>query len=259
MSHPTVSRPGRDRAARAALLLAVGACSLAACEPTDAPRASFPVTFVARADEPLGGVKIRIDGDRALGETGPDGILRATLSGPEGATVPFQVTCPEGYRPPREMPILALRRFVGLDRASAARGIQVTIQCSPVQRMAALVVRAGEPGLPVLARGREVARTGPDGVAHALLALPPETTFRVVLDTSARPELRPESPATTIALGDADDIFIVDQAFAAPRPAVAAAAPPPGKKVRRRRRRPPADATPTAPPPPEILIPEPLE
>lgn len=245
------------RRARAAALVAFAAAGLIACEPTSAPRASFPVTFIARADEPLAGVKIRIDGDRALGTTGPDGVLRATLSGPEGAPVPFQVTCPEGHRPPREMPVLTLRRFVGLDPASAARGIQVTIECSPVQRMAALVVRAGEPGLPVLARGREVARTGPDGVAHAVLALPPETTFRVVLDTSARPDLHPESPATTLALGDADDIFIVDQAFAAPVPVVVAAAPPVKRPPRKRPHKPPAVAPPAAPPP-EILVPEPL-
>lgn len=258
MSDPTVSpdRRGAGLAAAVAALAALAAASLAACESTPVPRASFPVTFVARADEPLAGVKIRIDGDRVLGTTGPDGVLRATLSGPEGATVPFQVTCPEGYRPPREMPALALRRFVGLDRASAARGIQVTIQCSPVQRMAALVVRAGEAGLPVLARGREVARTGPDGVAHALLALPPETTFRVVLDTSARPDLRPESPATTLALGDTDDIFIVDQAFAAPP--VVAAAPAEKRPPRKRpRKRPSAATPPTAPPP--VLVPEPLK
>ncbi|HTE51125.1 MAG TPA: hypothetical protein VK698_09675 [Kofleriaceae bacterium] len=260
----SMTRAASGRAARAististvalagALAVAVGGC-----ESPAVPRATFPVTFIARADEPLAGVAISIDGDHRLGTTGADGILRATLSGPEGAAVPFRVTCPDGYRAPREMPILTLRRFVGLDPASAARGIQVSIECNPAQRMAALVVRAGQPDLPVLARGREVARTGPDGVAHALLALPPDTTFRVVLDTSTRPKLHPESPATTLALADTDEIFVIDQRFEVDQPPPEA---PPQPRRRHRRKKPVEPPPPATEPPPPVhnTVPEPLK
>ena len=224
----------------------VAACLLAACA-SEPPPATFPVTFIARADEPLPGVEISVEGGRPLGSTGADGLLRATLVGREGLSVPFRVSCPAGYRAPREMPALTLRRFVGLDPAAAARGVEVTIQCRPAERMAALVVRAGQPDLPVLARGREIARTNADGVAHALVRLPPNSTFRVVLDTSGDPALRPQNPATTLALGDGDEIFVIDQSFEQSRE------PAPRERPRRRRNRkkPPVEKPPVEKPPVE--------
>jgi hypothetical protein len=198
----------------------------AACAP-EPQRTKFSVTFTVNPAEPLAGVSVSLDGGKMLGTTGKDGALRVTLSGREGTTVPFRVRCPDGYRQPASMPILTLRRFKGLDPAAA--GIKVTIECPPAERLAALVVKAGHSGLPVLAQGREVARTDADGVAHALMSMPPNTTFRVVIDTSQKEDLRPQSPATTFTVADADDIFFVDQRFQQeappPRPA------PPKKKV----------------------------
>src|SRR5690606_31900012 len=127
-----------------------------------------PITFTATADEPLAGVQIGIAGKQALGTTGPDGVLRVTLAGREGTNVPFHVTCPDGHRPPREMPVLMLRRFTGLDRSAVARGLEVSIECPPAERVAALVLSTGLPDLPVVAQGVEVARTDADGIAHAL-------------------------------------------------------------------------------------------
>jgi hypothetical protein len=237
---------------------------LPACE-GEPPPTAFPITFAARADEPLGGVEVSVEGGQRLGATGPDGTLRVTLAGREGTTVPFRVKCPAGHRAPREMPALTLRRFIGLDPASAARGIRVSIECRPARRMAALVVRAGQPGLPVLARGREVARTGPDGVAHALVTAPPGTTFRVVLDTTGWPRLRPQSPATTLAIADTDEVFLIDQGFAqsfdesvAPGRAVeepARPAPPPRRR-RYRAVKKPDERPPAPPPPPPRTVPE---
>jgi hypothetical protein len=235
------------RMTRAAVALS-GLLALVACA-AEPPNPTFPVTFVARADRPLAGVAIAIEGGARLGTTGDDGILRVTLSGREGTMVPFRVACPDGYRAPRAMPAMTLRRFVGFDPAAAARGIRVSIECLPSERMAALVLRAGQPGLPVLARGREVARTDADGVAHALVVLPPNSTFRVVVDTSQRPDLRPESPATTLAVADSDEIFVIDQDFAVELPARPPAPPP---RRRHRHKKPPASPpVETAPEPPE--------
>lgn len=199
----------------------------AACE-SEPERTRFSVTFTVNPDEPLAGVTVSLDGGKTLGTTGKDGALRVTLSGREGTTVPFRVKCPDGYRQPASMPVLTLRRFKGLDPAAA--GIKVNIQCPPAERLAALVLKAGKADLPVLAQGREVARTDADGVAHAVMSMPPNSTFRVVIDTSQNPALHPQSPATTLTVADADEIFLIDQQFQEdappPRPA-----PPPKKKV----------------------------
>ena len=205
----------------AAILLAL----IASCA-AEPQRTRFSVTFTVNPEEPLAGVTISLDGGKALGTTGKDGALRVTLSGREGTTVPFRVKCPDGFRAPHTMPVLTLRRFQGLDPAAA--GIKVTIQCPPAERLAAVVLKAGRPDLPVLAQGREVARTDTDGVAHALMSMPPNSTFRVVVDTSAQPALRPQNPATTLTVADADEIFLIDQAFQVDEPPPK---PAPKKKV----------------------------
>lgn len=227
-------RPVTPLAAALALALGASAC--------DSPpkAASFPVTFTANPKQPLAGVDISIEGGKQLGATGSDGTLHVTLTGREGTTVPFRVQCPDGYRPPAEMPVLRLRHFTGLDPATAARGIEVTIDCPPAERMAALVVRAGHPDLPVVAQGREIARTNDAGVAHALLRLPPSSTFRVVVGTGDRPQLRPQNPETTLTLADADEIFVIDPGFqlAKVEPPPEPRRPPRRKKKRRKKKEP---------------------
>jgi len=87
-------------------------------------------------------------------------------------------------------------------------------QRDPEKRRAVIVVRTNEPGLPVFAGGVVVAETNERGVAHASVYLEPGSYFRVVLDTSSDPLLRPRNPTTVIGLGDADQIFLVEQDFA---------------------------------------------
>jgi hypothetical protein len=202
------------------------AVSLAVGCQSEPQRTKFSVTFTVNPDEPLPGVTVSLDGGKQLGTTGKDGALRVTLSGREGTTVPFRVKCPDGYRQPSSMPVLTLRRFKGLDPAAA--GIKVNIECPPAERVAALVLKAGKPDLPVLAQGKEVARTDADGVAHAVMTMPPNSTFRVVIDTSQNPRLKPQSPATTLTVADADEIFLIDQKFQ--EEALPAKPPPPVKK-----------------------------
>ncbi len=217
----------------ARLAIAVGV-SAAACR--SAPRTEFPVTFTAVADEPLAGVEVRLQSGKPLGTTGADGVLRVVLAAREGTKVPFRVQCPEGYRPPREMPVLTLRQLTGADPRASGPSLDVSIQCPPAERVAALVVRANQPDLPVLAEGREVARTDRDGIAHALVSLPPNSTFRVVIDTSSNARLRPQNPATTLTLPDADEIFTIDQALVEEGPGREALQPRAGPGRARRRR-----------------------
>jgi hypothetical protein len=201
----------------AAALLAM----LPACAEEEA-QSGFPVTFIANRDEPLAGVVIHLEGGSSLGSTGTDGILRVTLTGKEGDAVPFRMQCPDGYRAPRDTLALTLRRFTGLAPEAAARGIEVSLECRPAKRLAALVLATGRPGLSVLARGREIAETDQDGVAHALMSLAPNSTFRVVIDTTGNPRLRPKSPAMTLTVADQDEIFLIDQAFEVNEPPAAA-------------------------------------
>jgi hypothetical protein len=103
--------------------------------------------------------------------------------------------------------------------------------------MAAVIIRAGgQAGLPVKLLGREVTKTDSMGIAHTLLSLPPGATFRLTLDTSSDPSLRPKSPTVTFVVPDKDDTLLFDQPFER-------IAPPP----KRRRRPPPPPAPPERP------------
>jgi hypothetical protein len=193
-------------------LALIAALAASACA-EKAPPPQFPVTFTADADgEPLAGVKLKL-GDRELGTTGKDGTLHLRLTGREGAAVPVQATCPEGYRQPEKPPVVKLQRFKGLDPVSEARGIEIGVPCVPEERSAVVVVRTTTPNLPILARGQVIGTTDENGIAHGLLKLSPNTTFRLVIDTSSDPMLRPQNPATTLTLSDADEIFVVNKNF----------------------------------------------
>ncbi len=200
----------------AGTLAAVGALGALAAGCTE--KASLPhfrVTFHAEADpgEPLAGVDVSV-GPRRFGATDPDGSLALDLTAREGSRHEVSVRCPAGYRTPTDLPDLVLRTFSALDRAAALRGIAYSISCPPEKRLAAVLVRArGQAALPVVMGAREIARTDAAGVAHVVLRLDPNTTFRVGLDTSAAPNLRPQNPAATFTVADADEIFVLDQPF----------------------------------------------
>lgn len=199
---------------RVSTLLAGLLLGLLGCE-EEAPPPTFRVTFTARSDgEPLSRVRVVADG-RLLGETREDGTLRVDLPGREGQVVTVNAQCPEGHRAPEELPLLTLRTFRGLAPAAAARGIEVSIDCPPAERIAAVVIRAGEngAGLPVTMSGRELARTDEHGIAHLVMRVQPHTTFRLRLDTSENEDLRPQNPGATFTVPDADEIFLFEQPF----------------------------------------------
>lgn len=190
-----------------AFLLLCAACG------DDEPPPTFRVTFVAAADDSrLPGVEIRVAG-RPIGRTSDNGELQVNLLGREGASVPYQIVCPAGYREVNNTFHLTLRTF-GARAANADRGVEVTVRCLPALREAAIVVRtSGRAGLPVLIQGQEATRTDSGGVAHFMLRMAPNSTFRVAIDTSSLPRLVPANPSESFTLADADDIFILDQRF----------------------------------------------
>ena len=176
------------------------------------PTPSYPFSFNAYADgQPLQGVQIIAAGD-PLGTTDETGNLMVTLTGPEGAAVPLTVRCPDGYRSPAGQRPLRLQRFTALVAGTEENAISRQIDCPPSERNAAVVVRAsGFADLPVTIRGREVARTDASGVAHFSTPLAPNGQLRLIIDTSSRPELRPQNPESTIRMPDRDEIFMIDQ------------------------------------------------
>lgn len=203
---------------RTSLLIVVLSIALAsACE--DPPPPTFRVTFTATSDDvKLPGVELTIAG-RSVGQTNANGELQINLHGREGAAIPYRVRCPAGHRELTNAFSLTLRSFRGIAPQAHARGVEVAVHCLPSDRYAAVVVRTGgRVDIPVKIQGEEVTRTDSGGVAHLLLRLAPETSFRVALDTSANPRLTPANPAETFTLNDADDIFIFDQQFTETRP-----------------------------------------
>lgn len=238
-----MTRTARPLALRRAGLLAGAASSLAWLVAVAAtgcgdppPPPQFRVTFSATTEgAPLPGVEVSIAG-RKLGTTGPTGSLGVKLQGREGSVLAYGVKCPPGYRDPVNPPALTLRRFQGLDPAAAARGIEISLECKPAERIAALVVRSGGiPGLPVIMQGQQVATTDASGVAHLVLRLPPSSAFTVGIDTSSNPNIIPANPSLPFTIADNDDILTFDPQLQI--------RPPPAKVRRNTVRRP------TAPPP----------
>ncbi|MBK8169945.1 MAG: hypothetical protein IPK60_06335 [Sandaracinaceae bacterium] len=207
-------------------LLAFALVFLAGCE--DPPPPSFRVTFTAVEDDvKLAGVEVNVAG-HSIGRTNANGELQANLLGREGASVPYRVRCPVGHREFPNPFSLTLRSFRGIANHNNARGVEVSINCLPTERYAAVVIRTGgRADLPVMLQGQEVTRTDSGGVAHLLLRFSPNSNFRVSLDTSSIPRLSPANPAEIFTLTDADDIFIFDQQFTETRPP-RRRRPPPG-------------------------------
>jgi hypothetical protein len=123
--------------------------------------------------------------------------------------------CPATHR------TLSARREVPLAHETRPRGaarpaIELTVDCEPIERLAALVVRVRGPaplGLPVRVRDHVVGQIDARGIAHIVLRVAPHTTLRVQLDTTTAPELEPKSPVQSFALGADDSIVLFDQAL----------------------------------------------
>ena len=190
---------------------------LTACEAH--PPRSYPIAVRVLDDDasPVAGACVTAN-RQSLGTTNSDGMLEIQLKGEEGESLSLSIHCPAGYRASTETRTVVLRSFSRLSNGPTSKGPEIRWRCLPTERLAALVVRTpGQPDLPITVHGREIARTGRDGVAHALLRLAPGTNFRVALDTSTHSELRPQSPERVFQVGDRDMIFIFDQQFAVRR------------------------------------------
>lgn len=194
--------------------LLLGALVLAGCGGPPAGR-DYAVTIevVSDSERPLAGAEVR-QGSRSIGRSGSDGRVSLLLRGTEGQTLVVSVECPEGHRPPSEPLAIVLRRIAEADRRPVYRA-----RCEPRVRQLVVALRAENgPNLPVLALGREVARTDADGAAHVLLAGAPGDTIELTLDTSGNSALRPQRPSARFEVAPRDEVVLFAQRFELPAP-----------------------------------------
>ena len=181
---------------------------------------SFDIRVQAESDPgvPLSGVSIARAGS-LLGTSNTRGRLAASLTGRTGERVQLDVDCPAGFTAATQWLEITLR-----PREPRLASPMYAVRCRPQLRTLVIAVRAPRGiGIPLRHLGRELARTDAQGVAHALLHMPPNEDVRLVLDTSG-PEhrsLRPQNPELKMSVADRDEVVLFDQPFVvhAPKPA----------------------------------------
>jgi hypothetical protein len=226
-----IEGPSEDAAARDAkrarvpldrwLLLALALATLGYCTSTTLQhrarggtltgRAALEIVIVVTTEDqvPVPGAGIALD-DGTTGTTDAQGEWRLTSSRAEGSTVALMLRCPAGYAGNNAPVRLALRRFVTLEGSTSAPPRQ-RLTCNVMTRSALLLVSAGEPNIPILVNGAPRAVTDASGTAQLRLQGGPTTELQVTLDTSSRPELRPQQPSQTFTLGQTAEFFTFQQ------------------------------------------------
>ncbi len=215
--------------------------TLLGCDPPPPALIDHAVVFAVTSDvgAPVAAVRLFRPGAE-IGQTGKDGLLPAKFRAPDGAELTVHAQCPEGFVDPVEDTRIVLRQLSSV--ASRAGGaLRVLLQCRRARVVAAVVVRAGFPDLPVLFEGQEVTRTGPTGVAHVSAEVPPHKTFSLTVDTSESERLVPKNPGATFTMTAQDEFFVFDSGLER--------LPEPAKPKHHRKKRPPPEV------PRPILVP----
>lgn len=178
------------------------------------PPKRYRITVEVYADlNPLAGAQISLR-NVAAGTTDATGVAQFTLPGREGQVVPLTVRCPDHTRSPATALDVSLRTLNTLDPVLAARGIVQKVNCPPVDRTLAVIVRTDRRvGLPVQWQSVPITRTDDGAVAHVTFRARPNTTLALTLDTSGAPTLRPQNPTRQFVVPDRDDVMVWDQAF----------------------------------------------
>jgi len=192
----------------------VGTVALASCKGPPVAERPLAIVFVVESDPGvrLPRTHVFVDGE-PMGESNSDGRVDTAIHGQSGQQLRISHDCPEGHEAPAELKTLRLRKFEGLG-GSQPQAMEITLRCRPSKRLAAFVVRVSNgPDLPILLDGETVARTNGSGVAHFSVRGAPGTEYTVELGTSERPRLLPRSPTHMVTLPDADEIFVINQAF----------------------------------------------
>lgn len=208
-------------------LLLVAAAALLSCGDFlgQAPelRFEFVIRVVSDDGRPLAGALIAESSQKTV-RTDEAGEGALSAIGREGERRSFSVVCPTDYEPPAGPVIISLRKNSDPEK----RPVYQTA-CAPLRRTVIVGVRAENgPELPVVYLGEQVARTDRLGAAHLLIRVAPGEAFRVSLDTSGNPALRPQNPSATYTVSASDELLLFD-----PKLTVEAPKPPPPRPARR--------------------------
>jgi hypothetical protein len=204
-----------------AVLLLAGGCA--------EEQSKFAVVFTVATDDgrPLADIPMTL-GKVPLGKTDAQGRLQKQVAGKEGQRIGVSIEVPKGYRPPAKPLEVVLRQLKGIEGGGRALPVELGVKLSPLKRKYAVMVRAGVGGLGVETFGTRQAVTSDKGVALFLYEGAPGDELQVRLDTSSKPDLRPQSPTQSFLLASRPEAYIVKQTFAS----VAPPPPPPPKKKR---------------------------
>jgi hypothetical protein len=99
--------------------------------------------------------------------------------------------------------------------------IEVSLTCDAKDHVALVAIETGQAGLQIMSHGQVLAQTSELGTAHVMLREAAGKSFQLLLDTSAKPELRPESPTRTFTVTQKDSFSVWDQPFEAEKKASA--------------------------------------
>jgi hypothetical protein len=207
----TIARSREGRLALGIAVLAATACGCAGERPPN----QYRVTFEVYSDlSPLPGAALSVR-THELAHTDANGQARLELTGRDGMVVPVTVRCPTGTRGPENAIDVTLRTMQVIDQAAAARGIVQRVNCPPVDRTVAIIIRTnGKAGIPITWQGREVSRTDAAGVASLTFRVRPAAQIQLALNTANDfADLRPQSPTRQFLAPDADEVFVWNQDF----------------------------------------------
>lgn len=201
---------------RLGLCAVVAAAAAAACQdPPPPPPFQIFVKVESDPGKPIVGATVArqrtggpADAAPPSVTTGLDGRALLSMRGVDGEIADVTVQCPDGYTSPSK-PI-----SVRLQRLAEKKIPEYSVSCPPAMRKVVVAVRAENgPDLPVLYLGKTITRTDASGAAHFALEVPPGAQFAVGLDTSARKDLKPQSPQKPFNVGQNDDVLVFDQPF----------------------------------------------
>jgi hypothetical protein len=174
-----------------------------------APRFAVVVRVLDQVGSPLAGAKLS-DKNKVLGTSDAQGVVKLSVPGREGDTLPLTVKCPETHASPEKPLAVALK---SLGPGSPAPTFEARCTARVHSTLVAVRTENGE-DLPIVHQGKVVARTDASGTAHFELQLPPEHMVTLAFDTSEKAALRPQNPSLTFRTSATrDELVLLEQKF----------------------------------------------
>jgi len=119
------------------------------------------------------------------------------------------IQCPAAFASPPQPLVVGLRH---LSDGSPAPTFEV--ECVSLVHSFVVGISAERGArLPLLYLTQPIGETDEFGIAHVLLQASDQEQISLTLDTSARPELRPQSPSLTFVTAPRDELVLLTQRF----------------------------------------------